>query len=119
MSFRRNPQVWDNDTVADDEASRTVVVGSAPYVTVMVENHTASPTTITIEVGAKDDLSPGRNKEPEQWFPYLGAVDVAVAASSKIAVDLSPFGPLALRIVNTSGGARDLSAWVAMSSGHR
>ena len=113
MSFRRNRQLWDSATVADGDPSTDVSVGASTHVAVMIENESGTDATIAVEVAATASSAGGRNGEIAGWFPYSGADALTVPANSKVCVDLSPFAPHDLRLVNNSGGDRDLTAFVA------
>ena len=102
-------------TVFSEEATVNAGVTSDPafihtarHVGMMVENSGANSVDIAIEVTSSSDRSPGANAA-DKWYPLsvrqadgtITKYEFAVAASGKIALDLSPVSFTGVRLVAT------------------
>jgi hypothetical protein len=128
-SLQGGTTLWSAATLGngsgDTVVSANANIGPGPWVCVYIKNTSAVALTFKVEVAGVAHPYAGRNALDDtadgglDWYNYIPAgetsiLSIAVAATSKVAIDLSPFSPELMRLVrtDTNGSAVTVSAFV-------
>lgn len=123
-SLRGSAVIWSNFAVtgtgAGTDLSPEVNIGSGVNVVLFITNTTSTSGTFQLQVSmpASGQTGAGLNIAPNVWYPYATKdapstiMNIVVAGSTSVAIDLSPFSPEYLRLASTLGSTT-VSAYVA------
>lgn len=125
-SLKGGTSLWTNATLtAAGAKSENANIGPGPWVAVYIENTSAVALTFKVEVAGVPNPAAGRNALDDTadgglvWYDYIpqegaGVLSIAVAGTSNIAQELSPFSPELMRLVRTDAGgsAAGVSAFI-------
>ena len=112
-SLQGGTQLFDVATngaaVNTDDVSVIGYIGPGPYVTVFIDSEVEA--TFKVQVANVASPHAGRNALNSDvdgglvWYDYDGATALVCTAGAPTAFDLSPFGPILMRLYCVDGGA--------------
>lgn len=124
-SLKGGTSLWSGTTLASGDKSAKAAIGPGPWVAVYIKNTSNVALTFKIQVAGVANPVAGKNALDGtadgglDWFDYIPAgetsvLSIAVAATTDIAVDLSPFAPELMRLERTdnNGSANAVTAFV-------
>lgn len=126
-SLKGGTSLWSAATLGSAAKSAIAAIGPGPWVAVYVKNTSAVALTFKVQVAGVPNPVAGKNAIDNtvdgglDWFDYIPAgetavLSLAVAGTTDIAIDLSPFSPELMRLVRTDAGGSAASVTAFVTS---